>query len=106
MKSNYIPFEPLPGYCLCDAPGHETTDGGLLVPEAQIEDSDNTPIKLTVRLVGPGEQLDNGQRREVLIQANCTYFFLFPRYSLGGTLTFNGRKYVLVQSRFVCGRAL
>jgi co-chaperonin GroES (HSP10) len=104
--SNGTNFIPLEGFCLCEAPGHETTEGGILVPEQDIDSDDKAPIKLKVVSVGPGEQMDSGKRREVVIDAGFTYWFLFPRYSLGATLTLQGRKYVVVQSRYVCGRAM
>jgi co-chaperonin GroES (HSP10) len=100
-----IPLDPLEGYCLCDAPGHETTESGIVIPESQINDQDKTPIKLHVLKVGPGELMDGGKRREVVIEPGGYYYFLFPSYSLGATLTLQGKKLVLVQARFVCGRA-
>jgi co-chaperonin GroES (HSP10) len=99
-------FEPLEGYCLCEAPGHETSEGGIVIPESKIDSEERGPIRLKVVSVGPGEQLDAGRRREVVIEPGGVYYFLFPAYSLASTLTFNGVRYVVVQSKFVCGRAV
>ena len=101
-----IPFEPMEGFCLCEAPGHETSEGGIVVPEATIGADDKSPIKLKVVAVGPGEQLDGNTRREVVVEPWHSYYFLFPAYSLGATLTFGGIKYVVVQSKFVCGKVV
>jgi len=99
-----VPFDPLEGYCLCLAPGTEKTEGGLVLPET--EDDDTIQIKkLKVVAVGRGEQMDAGRRREVVVEAGNTYYFLFPSYSMQAPLTLNGVKYVVVQSKFVCGRA-
>lgn len=105
MKAFDVPFAPLEGYCLCEAPGHETTEGGLLVPEARVEEADKALKRLKVVAVGPGEQMDAGRRREVVVEPGGVYWFLFPAYSLGDFVTFHGKKYVVVQSKFVCGRA-
>jgi co-chaperonin GroES (HSP10) len=98
-------FVPLEGYCLCNAPGHETTEGGIVVPEAKIDGEKREPLKLRVVKVGPGEQMDAGRRREVVLEEGGTYWFLFPSYSLGAPLTLGGKRFVVVQSKFVCGRA-
>ena len=103
-----IPFEPMEGYCLCLAPGMEQTEGGIVVPRRDLGDDDEKPepMKLTVVKVGPGEQLDHGWRREVMVEEGATYYFMFPRFSMGSYLKFGGVEYVVVQSKFVCGRAL
>jgi len=100
--TNSCNLRPLEGYCLCEAPGHETTDGGLLLPESKIDSDEREPVKLKVVAVGPGEQMDAGRRREVVIEPGRSYYFIFPHYSLGATLTLGGQKFVLVQSKFVC----
>lgn len=101
-----IPFIPLEGFALCEAPGHETTDGGIVVPEAKIDSAEKSPIRLKVVAVGPGEQLDAGRRREVVVEPGGVYYFVFPSYSLGSTITLHGKKYVIVQSKFVCGKVV
>jgi len=103
-----IPFEPLEGYCLCLAPGIEQTEGGIVVPRRDIGDGDEErpePMKLTVVMVGPGEQMDHGLRREVVVEEGSTYYFMFPRYSMGSYLKLGGVDYVIIQSKYVCGKA-
>lgn len=102
-----VPFEPLEGYVLCEAPRHETTEGGLVLPETDLDDEEvRTPVKLRVVKVGPGELMDNGDRRPVGIEPGQSYYFIFPRYSLGAELVLRRQKYVIIQSKFVCGKAL
>ena len=100
-----IPFDCLEGFCLCEAPVAETTEGGILLPETDGDDGPQLK-KLKVVKTGRGEQLDAGRRREVVVEPGGTYYFLFPAYSLGSVITLNGTKYLIVQSKFVCGRAL
>lgn len=97
-------FEPLEGYALCEYPGTETTDGGIVIPEAAQQEEEGEAIKMKVVKVGPGEQRD-GQRRDVPIEPGKVYYFIFPSYSLGAKITLGGKKYVIVQSKFVCGKA-
>lgn len=107
MIAKNIAFTPLEGYCLCDAPGNITTEGGIVIPETNMRDRvDSEPIRLHVVKVGPGEQMDAGRRREVVVEAGKTYYFVFPSYNRSAELTLGGVKYLVVESKFVCGEAV
>lgn len=107
MIAKNIPYEPLEGFCLTDTPGNVTTEGGIVIPEADFRDKEQSePLKLHVLKVGPGEQMDAGRRREVVIEPGKTYYFVLPPYSRAAELKLNGVKYLLVESKFVCGEAI
>jgi co-chaperonin GroES (HSP10) len=104
--SEHIPFEPLEGFCLCEQPENVTTPGGLFLPGGNLDLTDSSPKRMKVLKVGPGEQLDAGRRREVVIDPGNYYYFMFPPYNISGDFRLNGKTYLVIQSKFVCGKAV
>lgn len=101
-----IPFVPVEGYVLCEFPIAPRTEGGLALPDGS-ETTENEPVRWKVLRVGPGEVMDGGLRRDMSwIEEGEYYYFNFPSYALTNRLTIKGKRYILAQAKFICGRAL
>ena len=98
-----ITFEPIGGYALLEPIEKKVTPGGIALPDGA-ECSEDPPQARVIK-VGPGEESpETGHILKPDIQPGDVIYTMFPNYATPAGFTIKGKRYIIAQMKFICGR--